>query len=110
MTIKETEIPITFNGIIKWGGLAAGAVSLIVSLVLLVVKLDRQSQTLRDQYLADKSLLELKIDNNTRDIDILKAKAVQAERDISDINRKLDVAVAILARIENKFSATNPNQ
>jgi hypothetical protein len=98
------DIPLTINGIIKWTGVIATAVGALVSVVLAYAKLASEIQSFHEQEVTDKAMVDLRMENENKDIDMLKLKAAQTDKDVADINRKLDVAVAILDRIEVKVN------
>ena len=103
MPIKD--IPITTNLVLKWSTFVFTVLSGIIALVLSYSRLSGQIQTFHDQEVSDKMFTDSRLDSASKDIDILKRHMEQSDKDISDINRKLDVAVAILDRIEKKVDS-----
>src|SRR4051794_35133920 len=112
---KNSDTPITVSTILKYGGIFATCLTVTVSGAWAVASLRNdtdankqkitevdQSSIQRDQE-NERRLAEVKAQNE-RDIQALKIKTDAQNKTISEISTKLDIAVTILQRIDQKVN------
>jgi hypothetical protein len=101
-TEHESADTITVNGVIKWSGIFFTSVSALVSLIWFAALLKGDIITLQQENISTKRENDLRFDQQIKDIDKLKDHADVTDKTLDDMGRKLDVAVALLERIDQK--------
>lgn len=96
------EQPLTATVVIKWFGIIFTIVSTVISLVWFAALLKGDISTVQQEHLSSKREYELKIADIEKKIDKLSDRADITEKSVIELMRKLDVAVAILERIDKK--------
>lgn len=111
MTKAIEEIPITYTTILKWGSLGILVASTLVSSVWFIAGLKSEIASIhKDIEVHQKQIIEVdssslrRHNDQEREIAVLSLKTDTQEKTIQDMSRKLDVAVAILDRIERKIT------
>jgi cell division protein FtsL len=98
---------VTSAQLMKWGGFAFTIVSAMVSLVWFAAHLKGDALSLQQEVDSLKREVETRNANQDKEIDKLKDRADSTEKSLGEMARKLDVAVAILERIEKKVNNSN---
>ena len=98
------ELPITSQTIVKWGGIGLAAVSSLVTIIWFFASLKSDISSLRQENSATKTELNMKTDQLGKEVERLKSHADETDKSLNDMGRKLDVAVAILERIEKSVA------
>lgn len=96
------EQPLSLNVLVKWLGIMVSVVSGVITIVWFAATLKGDIITLQQEQAAGKTQVEMRNAQQDTDIDRLRVRADTTERAVADLNRKLDVAVAILERIDKK--------
>ncbi len=106
MPQKQDDQPVTTNGLIKWGGIIAGISTTLVSLVWFCASVKSDVAILKDhedQLRRDIDERKAFVDRRLAEIDV---RANATDKTLADVQRKLDVAVALLERIDKQLTTT----
>jgi hypothetical protein len=98
----DQDIPITVNSVIKWTGIVFSLISGLVSLVWFAAIIKGDIITMQQEVLSVKREIEMRNSTQDKEIEKLKDRADNTEKSLSDMGRKLDVAVTLLERIDKK--------
>jgi hypothetical protein len=90
--------------VIKAGTVAGGIITAVVTIVLYIGGIKADLQSYRDTSFAARHELELRIVESEKQIDRLRTHSEQTDHIVEQIERKLDVAVSILERIDKKVN------
>lgn len=96
------DVPVTVNSIIKWTGIIFTVISGVVSLVWFAALIKGDIITLQQDSAAMKRELEARNVQQDKDIEKLKDRADETDKAMSELTRKLDIAVTLLQRIDAK--------
>lgn len=118
----ERETPITTGSVIKWGGLVVAIVGAIVSGVwqLSALRSDAAAVTMEtrgqivavaksasdaDRHASEVDRLSAERDaRQQKDIDALKTRIDETQRGLAELQRKVDVMLTIVERIDKKLN------
>lgn len=100
------DSPLTPRFLLKAVGAAFIIISGIVSVVLYVGTLKNEITSLREEFQTYKHETEGRNADNDKQMDRLRTHSEQTDRTIEDIQRKLDVSITILQRIDKKVNGT----
>ena len=106
MKHDTADSPLTENRVVKLIGIGAG-VTAVISIVWFCASLKGDVASLKQEDTTIRREIETRNTEQDREIEKLKTHAAEIDRAIADINRKLDVCVAILERVEKKVSVTS---
>jgi hypothetical protein len=101
--VASGDAPLTVNAVIKWMSIVFTVVSALVSFVWFAAIMKGDIISSQQELSAVKHEDELRFQQEEKDIDKLNDRADLTDRSLSDMGSKLDVAVAILERIEKNI-------
>jgi uncharacterized cysteine cluster protein YcgN (CxxCxxCC family) len=99
---ESQDVPLTANTVIKWTGIAFTLISGLVSLVWFAALLKGDIITMQQETVSMKHEIELRDANQDKEIDKLKDRSDSIEKNMSDMGRKLDVAITLLERVDKR--------
>lgn len=100
---EEKETPITTNSLIKWGGFILALVGGFTTLVVWASKTGYKVESLEGRVAEVDKESASRHERQAAEIQELKARNASTDKTVYEMGRKLDVAVAILERIEKKL-------
>lgn len=98
------DSPLTPRFIIKAGAAAFVLISGIVSIVLYISTLKSDIASLRDAIQSARHETDGRLVEDERQIDRLRNHSEQTDRTVEDVQRKLEVSITILTRIDKKVN------
>lgn len=102
--MADKDHPITFNTVAKWAGIIGTVATAIMSAVWFAASVKSDISALRADGAAMQREWAIRNEQQDREITSLKSRADGSEKTLAEMQRKLDVAVAILERLEKKIS------
>lgn len=96
---------VTVNAVVKTFGIAITSITALISLVWFAASLKGEIISLREDQVAMKHESELDKQQQEKRLDHIEERQDKTEASVADLNRKLDVAVSILERIDRKVNA-----
>jgi hypothetical protein len=98
------DSPITTNSVLRIGGMALAVISGLVSVVLYVGSLRADISNLRDANQTYIKAAEARFAEFDKQLDRVRTHEEQTDKTVEDIQRKLDVSITILTRIDKKVN------
>lgn len=102
-TPDPTAAPVTFATLAKMVGVVVTVVSLTISGVWFAAAVKADVETVKANITALKLDVQERAQKRDKEVADIKARADQSERVMQDMGRKLDVAIAILERVEKRM-------
>jgi hypothetical protein len=99
---ENNEDILTSGLLIKWGGISFATISFVVSIVWFIASIKADILTIQQQIVTVKNSSESRDILHERDLDRLREREDSSDKAIAELVRKVDVAVAILERLERR--------
>lgn len=100
---KEKDTPVTINGAVKWGGIFCSIASVLIIAVWFVANLKSEVTGNKQEVVAMKTDQTKTDEVQDKQIEKLTVHTESTDKTVSELNRKLDIAVTILERMDAKL-------
>jgi len=98
--MEADNTPITTAALARWTPIVIALGGIVVSAVWIAASTQSDLSTIRASILAQKTEIEIRLQSDERQIASNTTHVEATDRDVSGINRRLDVVVTILERLE----------
>jgi predicted Holliday junction resolvase-like endonuclease len=101
----DDDQPITFDAIRKWIPLFGATCSIIITVVWHAAAIRSEVQQLKALIESNRAEMEQRLKTDEVQIERNRTHEESTDQNVADLNRKLDVTITILGRIDKKVGS-----